>query len=145
MGAFLFLGVSSFLEWCRGILLTPEGGNHERIRTANRHTVLHHYSLGNSKLLQSNHQKHGQSKEPEVNILQYIHATNDVFDRVRSRIGTIGETQYSLGDRQKFEDKTYEEIITDAQEEIEDLIAYASQLHIRLEEVRRVLLMRRQQ
>lgn len=80
-----------------------------------------------------------------MNILQYIHATNDVFDRVRSRISTVGDTQYGLGDRQTFEDKSYEEIITDAQEEIEDLIAYASQLHIRLEEVRRVLLMRRQQ
>jgi hypothetical protein len=79
-----------------------------------------------------------------MNILQYIHATNDVFDRVRSRIGTIGEAQYSLGDRQSFEDKPYEEIIKDAQEEIEDLIAYASQLHIRLEEVKRVLLARRQ-
>ena len=80
-----------------------------------------------------------------MNILQYIHATNDVFDRVRSRIGTIGDLQYGLGDRQTFEDKSYEDIIKDAQEEIEDLIAYASQLHIRLEEVKRVLMLRKQQ
>jgi hypothetical protein len=79
-----------------------------------------------------------------MNILQYIHATNDVFDRVRSRIGTIGAAQYDGGERQAFEDKPYEEIIKDAQEEIEDLIAYASQLHIRLEEVKRILIMRRQ-
>jgi len=83
--------------------------------------------------------------ESAVNILQYIHATNEVFNRVRARIGTIGYDQYSHGQRQAFEDKPYEEIIKDAQEEIEDLIAYASQLHIRLEEVKRVLLLRRQQ
>ena len=74
-----------------------------------------------------------------MNTLQYIHATNDVFDRVRSRIGTIGDAQYSLGERQSFEDKPYAKIVKDAQEELEDLIAYASQLHIRLGEVLRVL------
>lgn len=122
-----------------------ERGYDERIRAAHHSRVLHNNLVGNRKLLQSNNKKHGQSQECEVNILQYIHATNDVFERVRSRIGTIGDLQYGLGDRQTFEDKSYEEIINDAQEEIEDLIAYASQLHIRLEEVRRVLLMRRQQ
>lgn len=78
-----------------------------------------------------------------MNLLAYIHATNDVFDRVRSRIGTIGAAQYDDGERQAFEDKTYEQIIQDAQEELEDLIAYAAQLHIRLEKVKQIL-MRRQ-
>lgn len=78
-----------------------------------------------------------------MNILQYLEATRKVFERVNARIATIGDAQYSLGERQKFEDLPYEQIIQNAQEELEDLIAYASQLHIRLDEVKRVL-MRRQ-
>lgn len=74
-----------------------------------------------------------------MNTLQYLEATRKVFERVNARIGTIGDAQYSMGDRQKFEDKPYAEIIQDAQEELEDLIAYASQLHIRLTEVLLVL------
>ena len=80
-----------------------------------------------------------------MNTLQYIHATRQVFERVAARIGTIGDAQYSMGERQAFEDKPYEEIIKDAQEELEDLIAYASQLHIRLEEVKRILLAKKAQ
>lgn len=74
-----------------------------------------------------------------MNTLQYIHATRDVFERVAARIGTIGDAQYSLGQQQAFEDKPYDQIVKDAQEELEDFIAYASQLHIRLGEVLRVL------
>ena len=80
-----------------------------------------------------------------MNTLQYLEATRKVFERVNARIGTIGDAQYSLGERQSFEDKPYEEIIKDAQEELEDLIAYASQLHIRLEEVKRILTVRKAQ
>lgn len=74
-----------------------------------------------------------------MNTLQYLEATRKVFERVNARIGTIGDAQYSLGERQKFEDKPYAEIIQDALEELEDMIAYTSQLHIRLQEVLRVL------
>lgn len=77
-----------------------------------------------------------------MNTLQYLEATREVFNRVNARIATIGDAQYSLGERQQFEDLPYDQIITNAQEELEDLIAYASQLHIRLEEVKRVLLRR---
>lgn len=70
-----------------------------------------------------------------MNTLAYLHATNRVFDQVRARIGTIGDLQYSQGETQAFESKTYQEIVRDAQEELEDFIAYAAQLHIRLGEV----------
>ncbi len=74
-----------------------------------------------------------------MNTLQYLEATRKVFERVNARIATVGDAQYSLGERQSFEDKPYDQIVKDAQEELEDLIAYASQLHIRLAEVLRVL------
>jgi hypothetical protein len=77
-----------------------------------------------------------------MNTLQYLEATRVVFNRVNARIATIGDAQYSLGERQQFEDLPYDQIINNAQEELEDLIAYASQLHIRLEEVKKVLLRR---
>lgn len=70
-----------------------------------------------------------------MNTLKYIEATNKVFHRVIARIGTVGDLQYSYGESQAFEVKPYEDIIIDAQEELEDLIAYASQLHIRLSQV----------
>lgn len=74
-----------------------------------------------------------------MNTLQYIRATDQVFERVRARIGTIGDIQYSFGETQNFETLTYAEIVRNACEELEDLIAYAAQLHIRLGEVLTVL------
>lgn len=69
----------------------------------------------------------------------YADRIQAITDRVKSRVLKQGDEAYSLGETQKFETKSTPEIIQDALEEIEDLIAYSCQLHIRLTNWREIM------
>lgn len=58
------------------------------------------------------------------------------IESVRARIIGTGDEQYSQGDKQKIETKTNRELITEAIEELDDLIVYAAVLRARLENLR---------
>jgi hypothetical protein len=63
---------------------------------------------------------------------EYADRIQIITDRVKSRVLIQGDQVYSLGNVQRFEEKDTNQIVQDALEEIEDLIAYACQLHIKL-------------
>lgn len=63
-----------------------------------------------------------------------------IVDRLEGRILGPGMLQYDDGSGvQRFERKPLDTIVEDALEEIEDLIVYACQLHIRLRQTRDLL------
>lgn len=67
------------------------------------------------------------------------HATEvaAIVGRLSDRIMGVGMLQYDDGSGlQRFEKRPLEAIVQDALEEIEDLIVYACQLHIRVRQVR---------
>ena len=70
---------------------------------------------------------------------EYAGEVAEIVGRLESRIMGVGAEQYDEGDRQRFESRSLDQIIEDALEEIEDLIAYACQLHIRVRGIRDVL------
>jgi hypothetical protein len=58
----------------------------------------------------------------------------ETIKRVSHRVTGIGADQYVQPDgTQRFESRLIADIITDAMEEVEDLIVYSCQLHIRLQ------------
>lgn len=60
-----------------------------------------------------------------------------IVDRLTDRILGPGMIQYDDGSGvQRFEKRPLDAIVTDALEEIEDLIVYACQLHIRVRQIR---------
>lgn len=67
---------------------------------------------------------------------EYAGEVAEIVSRLEGRIMGIGALQYDEGDRQRFEGRSIDQILQDALEEVEDLIAYACQLHIRLRQVR---------
>lgn len=67
------------------------------------------------------------SEETSAMVAQIIASSSE-------RIMDIGDKQYSNGHRQAFEFKSHRALVTDAQEELLDLIAYASFLYINLEQ-----------
>ena len=67
----------------------------------------------------------------------------DIVIRLASRIQGPGDETYSEGDTQRFESGLIDEIFNDAIEEIEDLIVYSCQLHIRVEMLRKALLVKK--
>jgi hypothetical protein len=60
------------------------------------------------------------------------HAIRNVEDRI---IG-IGAAQYDQGEKQKIEDKTPSEVLDDAIEELDDLLAYVAWTRIRVQKLR---------
>lgn len=68
---------------------------------------------------------------------EYATEVATIVERLGDRIMGPGMLQYDDGSGlQRFEKRPMEAIVQDALEEIEDLIAYACQLHIRLRQVR---------
>lgn len=58
---------------------------------------------------------------------------------VQFRILNIGAQQYDLGDKQKIESKSINQITNEALEEIDDLLAYISYIRIRVAQLRLLL------
>lgn len=58
---------------------------------------------------------------------------------VQSRILNIGAQQYDLGQNQKIESKSITQILGEALEELDDLLAYISFTRIRVEQLRSAL------
>ncbi len=61
------------------------------------------------------------------------------FVNVCNRVERIGADQYSYDrdTRQKFEDKSQQELLKETLEEVEDAIAYLAFLHIKITEMKR--------
>ena len=66
-----------------------------------------------------------------------------IITQLSSRIKGPGEESYSEGEVQRFENRLIDDIFVDALEEIEDLIVYSCQLHIRVEMLRKALLVKK--
>jgi len=60
----------------------------------------------------------------------------ETIESVKARIMNVGDQQYSLGNKQKIEMKTLDEILVDSLEEVDDLLAYISIIRIRLDQLR---------
>lgn len=60
----------------------------------------------------------------------------ETIESVKARILNVGDQQYSLGNKQKIEMKTIDEILLDSLEEVDDLLAYISIIRIRLDQLR---------
>lgn len=60
----------------------------------------------------------------------------ETIESVKARILNVGDQQYSLGNKQKIEMKTLDEILVDSLEEVDDLLAYISIIRIRLNQLR---------
>jgi hypothetical protein len=68
---------------------------------------------------------------------EYAAEVATIVERLGDRIMGPGMLQYDDGSGlQRFEKRPMEAIVQDALEEIEDLIAYACQLHIRVRQIR---------
>jgi hypothetical protein len=68
----------------------------------------------------------------ELKSEELAHEVEDLINRCSERIMGVGNEQYSEGGHQRFEALPLDELLQYAYEEIEDLIAYASMIHIRL-------------
>ena len=66
-------------------------------------------------------------------------AIGHTIANVQSRILNIGKQQYDLGDRQKIESKNIPQVLDDALEELDDLLAYISFTRIRVARLRALL------
>lgn len=68
---------------------------------------------------------------------EYAAEVANIVARLQDRIMGPGMLQYDDGSgSQRFEGRPLDAIVQDGLEEIEDLIAYACQLHIRLRQIR---------
>jgi hypothetical protein len=63
-------------------------------------------------------------------------AIGHTIANVQSRILNIGAQQYDEGDKQKIEKKEIPEVLDDALEELDDLLAYISFTRIRVARLR---------
>lgn len=63
-------------------------------------------------------------------------AIRQTLESVEARIKNVGHQQYSFGDKQKIETKSVDQILVDALEEVDDLLAYISVIRIRLGQLR---------
>lgn len=71
---------------------------------------------------------------------QFADHVSRIVSALKHRIIGIGTQQYTEPDgKQRFENRPLEQIVTDALEEVDDLIVYAAQLRIRLEALQRSL------
>jgi hypothetical protein len=67
---------------------------------------------------------------------QLAKAIAHAISNVEGRILKIGADQYDLGDIQKIELKTPSEVLDDAIEELDDLLAYIAWTRIRVQKIR---------
>jgi hypothetical protein len=67
---------------------------------------------------------------------QLAKAIAHAINNVEGRILKIGADQYDLGDIQKIELKTPSEVLDDAIEELDDLLAYIAWTRIRVQKIR---------
>jgi hypothetical protein len=67
---------------------------------------------------------------------QLAKAIAHAISNVEKRILKIGADQYDLGDIQKIELKTPSEVLDDAIEELDDLLAYIAWTRIRVQKIR---------
>jgi hypothetical protein len=67
---------------------------------------------------------------------QLAKAIAHAISNVESRIMGIGAEQYDQGKKQKIEDKTPSEVLDDAIEELDDLLAYVAWTRIRVQKLR---------
>lgn len=58
-------------------------------------------------------------------------AVTEQIISIRSRILGTGDSQYSIGDKQKIEFKSDQQLIKEAIEELDDLLVYAAVLRMR--------------
>lgn len=71
---------------------------------------------------------------------QFADRVARIVSALKHRIIGIGTQQYEQPDgKQRFETRPMEQIVVDALEEVDDLIVYAAQLRIRLEELQKKL------
>jgi hypothetical protein len=67
---------------------------------------------------------------------QLAKAISHAITNVEKRILSIGADQYDKGDKQKIEDKTPEQVLDDALEELDDCLAYVAWTRIRIQKIR---------
>jgi len=67
---------------------------------------------------------------------QLAKAISHAIQSVEKRILNIGADQYDSGDKQKIEDKTPEQVLDDALEELDDCLAYVAWTRIRIQKIR---------
>ena len=67
---------------------------------------------------------------------QLAKAISHAIQSVEKRILNIGAEQYDSGDKQKIEDKTPEQVLDDALEELDDCLAYVAWTRIRVQKIR---------
>lgn len=71
-----------------------------------------------------------------MNSQQLADAVQLLADGAKSRILGVGDEQYSDGDMQRFESLQLEELFEWLQEELQDVVSYATMLSIRVGRVR---------
>jgi hypothetical protein len=67
---------------------------------------------------------------------QLAKAISHAISSVEKRILSIGAEQYDSGAKQKIEDKTPEQVLDDALEELDDCLAYVALTRIRVQKIR---------
>jgi hypothetical protein len=67
---------------------------------------------------------------------QLAKAISHAISSVEKRIMNIGAEQYDSGSKQKIEDKTPEQVLDDALEELDDCLAYVAWTRIRIQKIR---------
>ena len=67
---------------------------------------------------------------------QLAKAITHMVKSLESRIMGVGAEQYDSGNRQKIEDKSIDQILDEALEEIDDLLVYLSWARIRTQKLR---------
>ena len=67
---------------------------------------------------------------------QLAKAISHAISSVENRILDIGAKQYDSGNRQKIEDKTPEQVLDDALEELDDCLCYVAWTRIRIQKLR---------
>lgn len=77
-----------------------------------------------------------------MNSQQLADEVSDLIEKCSSRVLGTGNEQYSEGENQRFERLQLEEVFQYSYEEIEDLIAYATMIHIRLKRLEEKVLAR---
>lgn len=82
--------------------------------------------------------REGDMKSSDL-ALEVIYQVNDLEEEILrtqeaciKRVMGVGDQQYSIGSRQKFEDMPMPDLLNWANEELEDVIVYAVMLRIRL-------------
>jgi len=67
---------------------------------------------------------------------QLAKAISHAIQSVEKRILSIGAEQYDSGAKQKIEDKSPQQVLDDALEELDDCLAYVAWTRIRVQKIR---------